>query len=174
MQLSPAAPRTAAPLGVTVNVSTALDMARPSTGMRRAEHLAVGFTSPDDRLDASVDVYDPLWDGPVAEPNSPEDWHATRSASASPAIRNAVTALEASVATLDLGKLRSSDTEPGSYATLHLHYAERPANLGTLRPYQERDGSWVVPVRTSIGDLFQNPALLPIVDAARAVLVAAR
>jgi hypothetical protein len=31
-----------------------------------------------------------------------------------------------------------------------------------------------VPVRTSIGDLFANPALLPVVDAARAVLVAAR
>lgn len=174
MQLSPAAIRTTTPLSVTVNVSTALDLARPSTGMRRAEHLEVGFGTPDARLDASVDVYDPLWDGPVSEPDSPEDWHATRSASASPAIRSAVSALQASVAALDLGKLRTSETAPGSYATFHLRYAERPENLGTLRPYQDRDGSWVVPVRTSIGDLFQNPALLPIVDAARAVLDAAR
>ncbi len=174
MQLSPAAIRTASPTGVTVNVSTALDMSRPETGMRRAEHLEVGFEAPDARLDASVDVYDPLWDGPVPEPSSPEDWHATRSASASPAIRSAVTALQTSLASLDLGKLRAGDVAPGSYATLHLRYAERPENLGTLRPYQERDGSWIVPVRTSLGDLFQNPALLPIVDAARAVLAAAR
>lgn len=174
MQISPAAPRAAAPTGVTVNVSTALDMARPSTGMRRSERLEVGFTAPDARLDASVDVYDPLWDGPVAEPNHPDDWHETRSASASPAISSAVAALRASLATIDLAKVRAGDLAPGSYATLHLRYAERPANVGTLRPYQDRDGSWVVPVRTSIGDLFQNPALLPIVDAARAVLVAAR
>jgi hypothetical protein len=174
LQLSPAAPRSAAPLGVTVNVSTALDMARPETGMRRAEHLEVGFTAPDARLDASVDVFDPLWDGPVPEPDSPEDWHATRSASASPAIRSAVTELQAKLAALDLGTLRSGDTEPGSYATLHLHFAERPADVGTLRPYQQRDGSWMVPIRTSLGDLFQNPVLLPIVDAARAVLDAAR
>ena len=174
MQLSPAAHRAAAPTGVTVNVSTALDLSRPSTGMRRAEHLEVGFTASDARLDASVDVYDPLWDGPVSEPAHPDDWHATRSASASRAIRDAVDDLQQRVATLDLTKLRGGDVAPGSYATLHLRFAERPEHVGTLRPYQDRDGSWVVPVRTSIGDLFQNPALLPVVDAARAVLVAAR
>ncbi len=174
MQLSPAAPRVAAPTGVTVNVSTALDWARPSTGMRRSERLDVGFTAPDARVAATVDVFDPLWDGPVPEPSHPDDWHTTRSASASPAISSAVAALQASLTSLDLAKVRGGDSAPGSYATLHLRYAERPDDVGNLRPYQDRDGSWIVPVRTSIGDLFANPALLPVVDAARAVIVAAR
>jgi hypothetical protein len=166
-----AAPARPLPTAVTVNVSTLADGDRP--GLHSAEHLDVDFAN--GKVDASRSIFDPLWDGPVAQPADPRDWRASGTTAASPRLANAVSALRDAIGGVDLLQTPNGDaTSALEYATFHLTYAQRPEGLEHLRPYQERDGSWTVMTRTSLGDLFVDPQLGPLVEAARAVGAAAR
>lgn len=163
------------PTSVTVNISTLAGGDR--WGKHSAEHLDVDFGR--GTVSASRQVYDPLWDGPVAQPADPRDWRASGTTAASPKLASAVSALRDAIAGVDLLKVPYRQSDSAEYANVHLTFAERPVGLDHLHPYQEpgtrgRVGSWTVMVHTSLNDLFVDPQLAPLVDAARAVSAAAR
>jgi hypothetical protein len=166
-----AAPGRPLPTALTVNVATLADGDR--FGLHSSEHLDVDFGR--GTVNAYRSVYDPLWDGPVPQPADPRDWRATGTTAASPRLATAVAALRDAAAGVDLLTVpNGTATSADEYATFHLTFAERPTGVDHLRPYQERDGSWTVMTRTSLNDLFVDPQLGPLVEAARAVGAAAR
>jgi hypothetical protein len=157
---------------VIVNIST-LAGGRGSWPLTSAERLQMGF-APDAKLTAGRQVYDQLWDGPVPQPTDPRDWDATTTADATPKLAAATAALRDALTGLDLTRVPRAESSSHEYANVHLTYAQRPVGVDGLHVYQERDGSWTVPMHTSLNDLFVDPVLAPVVDAARAVLAAAR
>lgn len=169
MQLT-AAPARPLPTAITVNSSTLADGAR--WGLHSAERVEVDFGS--GTVNASRSVYDPLWDGPVPQPADPRDWRASGSTASSTKLAGAVSALRDAAAGVDLLTAPNAMTPGDEYATVHLRFAERPVVGAHLRPWQDRDGNWIVYLRTSLDDLFVDPQLGAIVEGARAVAAAAR
>ncbi|MCW2927393.1 MAG: hypothetical protein JWM86_1361 [Thermoleophilia bacterium] len=176
MQLAPATStaQMPAPISVIVNLSTAAPHHHPRYGDRVASNVRAAFSEPDATVEASVSTYDPLWDGPYAQPADPSDWQVERTAASSPVLAAAVAGLRDAIAGADLATLpKAETTSDPDYATFHVRYAAKPVGLDHLRPWQERDGSWTVYLRTPLGTLFDEPRLAPLVEAARSVLAAA-
>lgn len=167
MQLSPAANHL---IGATVNIATR-HPANP-TWLRFDGFLQASFTG-DRQLTASSRLVDESWDIGGA-PAHPGDWSRSVAAESTPALARAMSALQDAATGADLTRSSGTFTSAQDYAGVHLRFAARPVGLDHLRPYAERDGSWSVYVRTSLDDLFEDPQVLRIVDAARAVLAAAR
>ncbi|MCB0878914.1 MAG: hypothetical protein KDC46_08035 [Thermoleophilia bacterium] len=157
------------PSSVNIHMSTKLDWNRTV-----ADHVALDLAPASAPVDASHGTYDPLWDGPYAQPAQPGDWHSTAAANATPQLATATGALRDAIAGLDLTHAQPYDQrDPAqSYATIHVSFPARPEGIDHLRPFQDHDGTWTVGLRTSLDDLFVDPTLAPIVDAARDVLAA--
>ncbi len=170
MQLSPAA--APAPTHVRIHVNTPADgTSRWGDERRESLDLDLAGSAP---LTASVDVADPYWDGPYAEPDGPEDWRGSRPLDASPARARSVQGLRDAVAALDLvGRTPAGHVGIG-YANVFLTFAERPEGLDHLKPFQDHRDQWTVRLTTSVDDLLVDPTLTPIVDAAREVVRTAR
>lgn len=163
---------TNAPIRVTVNISTKPGDG-PSWGLTSVEHVTATFGT-NATVDAGRMVFDELWDGPVAPPVDPRDWNAMRHADAMPLLQAALGGLRDALVGADLAHVPAANATPGNFATIHATYAQRPVGLDHLHPFRERDGSWTVPLRTSLDDLFVEPHLAPVVAAAQSVLAAAR
>ncbi|MCW2923886.1 MAG: hypothetical protein JWM98_1290 [Thermoleophilia bacterium] len=171
MQIStPARTADAQPLRVIVNIA---GLAGPATGDRWSLHRADSVNVDATGARMSQSTYDPLWDGPYAQPAQPGDWNRTvAAADTSPALAQALDGLRASVASLDWSRTSPEMTAGPAYATLHATFAERPA--GATQAWQERDGTWTAYARTSLDDLLADPTLAPVVVAARAALAVGR
>jgi hypothetical protein len=166
-----AAPATPRLLDINVNISTLADGQR----WGKVDALHVGFDPEHGTVDAYRSVYDPLWDGPVAQPADPRDWSvAGRHTDTSPALAAAASALRDAVTGTDLVRVPRRDADSTEYATIYVTYADRPVGADHLHPFQQRNGTWTLPMRTSLNDLFVDPQLGAIVEAARAVAAAAR
>lgn len=130
------------------------------------------------RLDAGRVLADPYQDEAPPTYRVPTDhrtWSAGVDLPARADLTAAVEQLRDDVAGLDWSSLtaRPAHLTDAEHAVLHLRFAARPEGLDHLRPIEGADGIWHVRVQTSL-DLLAQPALTPVVDAARAVLELAR
>lgn len=159
------------PTAVNVNLSTHV-----AWNEARSEHVAMRLDAADATIDAHDGRYDPLWDGPYAEPARPGNWQGTVAATATSQLQAAATALRDAVQAVDLlaTERRDASQTGRSYGTIHLSFDERPVGLDHLKPFESHTGGWTVGLRTSLDDLFADPRLAPLVDAARDVIAAAR
>lgn len=165
------------PSSLTVTVTT------PAGGtLRSSETAAMAFTPDGTPGDVAVErnIYDPYEDETppgYRPPADPRRWKAAPEATATPAIRDAVSGVQAVLEAVDWSKVeKSAPTATDSeYVRIDLRFAERPAGMDHLDPmYLSSTDSWHVGVRTSL-DLFTSRELAPLLDATRgAVSLAAR
>lgn len=170
MQLTSPAP--VKPIGVSINISTHAG-GGGSFPLTDSQGVSLRF-EPGATVSASRSIFDQLWDGPVAQPADPRDWRAEVRSDATPRLADAVAGLQDALAGVDLTRVPYRPATEREYATLYVRFAERPTGVDHLHTFQDRDGTWLVPTRTSQNDLFVDPQLGPVVDAARDVLAAAR
>lgn len=155
-----------APLRVTVNFGS--QQSDKPYGPRLSETLDVDAAG----VRASHDTYDPLWDGPTAEPDHPGDWSSVIAASkTSPALSQAIDGLQEAAAHIDWRHAPTKETADRAYATVHVTYPDRPD--GAAQAWQQKDGSWTAYARTSIDTGSVDPALAPIIAAAHTTIAAA-
>lgn len=164
------------PSTIDVTVTTTLG---PFT--RSGEQVTVSIAPDGSTGDVTVErsIYDPYEDETPADyrpPADPRRWKAGPEVTRTPAIRDAVAGMRAALEAVDWSNVTkdSSTATDGEHTRIALRFADRPTGMEHLEPvHTSWDDSWFVGIRES-NDLYTSPQLQPVIDAALAVVAAAR